>query len=606
MADLFRDSVAGQLLRYAFPGTLQYPEEKLEFKLPPGFQLSGLSSNTSERTLSGLEERKPDAAGPQSINGTSEGPTVYPDPDSSSPNSKAGVDSRSVENDEQPEPNVLKTNSDLEGTPSRAIKDEVTDTPIMPEESPDGIVLVDWYSPDDQENPQNWSNTKKNLVAAQIFTYTFAVYMGSSIYTSSIPDIQIVFGVSTTVASLGLSLYVLGYGVGPMLFSPLSEMPIVGRNPPYIVTFGLFVILSLPTALADNFAGLITLRFLQGFFGSPCLATGGASLGDMYPFVKLPYALAIWVVFASVGPALGPPISGFSVPALNWRWSLWEILIFSGPVFLVLFFFLPETSGDTILLKRAARLRKLTGNPKLSSQSEIKQAKMRVSKIIVEAAWRPYQIMFLDPAILFANVYTSLVYGIYYSFFEVFPIVYTGIYEFNLGETGLVFLTISVSNALAIVLYFTYLYLVFEPEIKAHGLKYPERRLIPAIYFSVLASVGLFLFGWTCRSDVHWIASAIGVVVFTVGIFIVIQCIFVYIPISYPQYAASLFAGNDLVRSAVAAAAILFSGPLFGNLGVVYGVTLLAWLTVGCVGGMFALYHYGARLRARSRFAVSE
>ena len=70
-------------------------------------------------------------------------------------------------------------------------------------------------------------------------------------------------------------------GTGPLLFSPLSEIPIIGRNPPYIITFAIFVILCVPTALVDNFAGLLVLRFLQGFFGSPCLATGGATFGDL-------------------------------------------------------------------------------------------------------------------------------------------------------------------------------------------------------------------------------------------------------------------------------------------------------------------------------------
>lgn len=104
---------------------------------------------------------------------------------------------------------------------------------------------------------------------------------------------------SPTAASLGLALYVLGYGVGPLVFSPLSEIPIIGRNPPYMVTFGIFVILCVPTALIDDFSGLLALRFFQGFFGSPCLATGGASVGDLYNLIKLPYFLTCWAAFAT-------------------------------------------------------------------------------------------------------------------------------------------------------------------------------------------------------------------------------------------------------------------------------------------------------------------
>jgi MFS family permease len=67
----------------------------------------------------------------------------------------------------------------------------------------------------------------------------------------------------------------------------MSEIPAIGRNPVYFVTFALFVILCLPTALVDNFGGLLVLRFLLGFSGSPCLANGGASMGDMVRLQRL-------------------------------------------------------------------------------------------------------------------------------------------------------------------------------------------------------------------------------------------------------------------------------------------------------------------------------
>lgn len=67
----------------------------------------------------------------------------------------------------------------------------------------------------------------------------------------------------------------------------MSEIAIFGRNWVYLPTFILFVIISVPTALVKNYAGLLVLRFLQGFFGSPCLANGGATVGDIVSFVAL-------------------------------------------------------------------------------------------------------------------------------------------------------------------------------------------------------------------------------------------------------------------------------------------------------------------------------
>lgn len=82
------------------------------------------------------------------------------------------------------------------------------------------------------------------------------------------------------------------------------------------------------------------------------------------------------------------------------------------------------------------------------------------------------------------------------------------------------------------------------------------------------------------------------------------QCLFMYLAFTYPQYAASLFAGNDAARSLLAAGAVLFAHPLYKSLGIGPGISILGAVTVGFIGGIFPLYFFGAKLRARSRFAV--
>lgn len=98
-------------------------------------------------------------------------------------------------------------------------------------------------------------------------------------------------------------------------------------------------------------------------------------------------------------------------------------------------------------------------------------------------------------------------------------------------------------------------------------------------------------------------APTIGLGMSVGGTFLIIQSIFLYLPFTYPKYAASLFAANDLARSTMAAGAILFSRPLFLNLGVAAGVSLLGGLTIVCAFLLFLLYRYGASLRAKSQFA---
>ena len=88
---------------------------------------------------------------------------------------------------------------------------------IAPQKTADGITLVDWYTTDDPANPQNWNSWYKAFVTLQIFLYTFGVYAASAIYAPAEGDVMKKFGVGQSKASLGLSMYVIGYGVGPLV-----------------------------------------------------------------------------------------------------------------------------------------------------------------------------------------------------------------------------------------------------------------------------------------------------------------------------------------------------------------------------------------------------
>jgi DHA1 family multidrug resistance protein-like MFS transporter len=612
MADLIRDAPLGQLIRFVTRNKyLQYPEEKPGFKLPESWDAvlnnpDVIIDETPGANNNALLTGTALASSASSTVAATEDPKAKGETEKETEDVERGdaVPVR-LHRSRSPQETQAYTIDRLEADEEHDVE-KVKSIPVVPKRTKDGHVLVDWYYSDDNENPHNWTNNRRLGVALIICLYTFVVYTSSAIYTSSTEGIMHAFGVSQLKATLGLSLYVLGYGIGPLVFSPLSEIPRIGRNPVYIVTMFLFVIISIPTALVKNYPGLMVLRFLQGFFGSPCLASGGASLGDIYSLMALPYAMMAWVSAAYCGPALGPLLSGFAVPVKGWRWSLYESIWASAPIFILMFLLLPETSGANILLRRAQRLRKLTGNERFMSQSEIDQRHMKVSAIAIDALIKPMEITIKDPAVLFVQIYTAIIYGIYYSFFEVFPRVYPVYYGMNLGEIGLVFLCVLVSCMIGVGVYLAYLYYYMDPRIAKRGWPIQESRLVPALPASLGPTIGLFLFAWTARSSIHWIVPTIGITIYGATVFVVMQCIFVYIPLSYPMYAASLFAANDFFRSALACGSVLFAQPLFDNLGVAKGTSLLGGLSVIGIIGIWLLYFYGARLRSLSKFAISD
>lgn len=190
-----------------------------------------------------------------------------------------------------------------------------------------------------------------------------------------------------------------------------------------------------------------------------------------------------------------------------------------------------------------------------------------------------------------------------------------------MGESNLPFLSVVVSLIVCVPAYCGYFYYIVTPRVMKVGFGAPEGRLVPGLYATFCVPAGMFLFGknspprgkdwlanniiaWTTREDVHWIVSVIGLFLTMCGCYVIIQAMFLYLPFTYPQYAASLFAANDFARSSFAAGCILFSGPMFNNLGVAKGCSLLGGLAFGCTIGIYVLYYFGSNLRARSRFAV--
>ncbi|KAF2672095.1 cycloheximide resistance protein [Microthyrium microscopicum] len=465
--------------------------------------------------------------------------------------------------------------------------------------------VVEFTGSDDEDNPQNWSGAKKSFVFSLICLLTFSIYSASAIITPAEPVFEQIFGVSAEVSSLVLSMYVLGYGIGPLIFSPMSEMPAVGRNLAYLSSFFIFIVITAIASRVSNYPGLVVLRFIQGFFGGPVLATGAASAQDLFPFNKVPYALSCWAVFAYAGPALGPVLTGFSVPLSTWRWTFYETLILCGFTFVLLFFFLPETNAEYILGKRAQRLRLKTGDSSIKTRSEIHAGNKDWLKLTAYHLTMPFKITILDPSVLFINLYTALVYGIYYSFFESFPLVYIGIYGFSIGIMGTVFLSVIIGAAIGLAIYTALVWFIYEPYTLKNGVGHPESRLVPGIYAAAFAPAGMFIFGYASRSDITWVAPTVGIAMYAASSFILVNVIFVYLPISYPRYAASVFAANGFLRSAMACGAIHFSQPLFGNLGVGDGCAILGSLAAACAFGFLALYSYGPKLRARSKFAES-
>ncbi|GMM58972.1 hypothetical protein DAKH74_055890 [Maudiozyma humilis] len=464
--------------------------------------------------------------------------------------------------------------------------------------------LVTWNGPSDPDNPLNFSRFKKLLIVFQIMVLTFVTYMASAIVSPGEEEIRKEFKVGHITVTLNLAVYVLAYGIGQVIFSPLSEIAKVGRQLIYTYTFFVFTVFQIACATVPNFGGLIVLRFIAGLMCGPALATGGASITDIIEGRQLTAYIAMWAIGAVLAPVMAPIVGAAMVIAKNWRWIFWLLTFVSAAALVFFILFFQETSANSILSRRASRIRKITGDDRYYTVQERKDESTALSAFLISTFYRPIEIIVKEPIVLAFDIYISFIYGALYLFFESFPLVFVGIYHFTLMESSLAFLGFFVGCCIAFPLLMLFLHKVIYP---AHDNNtfVPEKFLILAMGVSWMLPLSQFLFGWAAST--HWIVPIIAEIFFIIAVWNLFQVTFSYLAFSFPDHVASVFAGNGFMRSVFACAFPLFGQAMFKNLAIEgypvgWGSTIVGFVTLVLAAIPFVLYKYGATLRSKSKF----
>ncbi|KAL1976372.1 hypothetical protein VTN31DRAFT_2654 [Thermomyces dupontii] len=473
-------------------------------------------------------------------------------------------------------------------------------------------ILVSWDE-NDPMHPHSMSRARRWLITVIVSLGSICVTCTSSMYVMIYGQITEEFHCSTLVATVGLSTYVFGLGVGPLVLAPLSEF--YGRRIIYIVSFAVFSLWLIPCAVAQNIETMIIVRFFAGLAGSAFLSVAGGTVGDMFPRQELGAPMMFYTASPFVGPELGPLVGGFINQYTNWRWTFYVLLIWAGAQLVALVFLVPETYHPVLLKRKAMKLRASTGNDAYIAPMEKK--KRSITQTILQSVYRPMQMLTLEPMCLNLCIYSSLLLGILYLFFGAFGEIFRDVYGFQLWQVGASFLGILVGMLVAMATdpFWKWNYQRLERNhrkaLEERGAEeekpasMPEWRLPPAIGGAPLVTIGIFIFAWTTYPHVHWIAPIVGSAVFGIGNLLVFSGIFTFLVDAYPLYAASALAANSFARSSFAGAFPLFGHSMYSRLGYNWASTLLAFLTLLMLPFPYIFFRYGKQIRKRSRFATS-
>ncbi|PQE12998.1 MFS multidrug transporter protein [Rutstroemia sp. NJR-2017a BBW] len=477
---------------------------------------------------------------------------------------------------------------------------EVLNHPYRGSGTEDDPYVVE-YIPNDRRNPMGWSMFKKWTITLLVAVATLAVSFVSSAYTGGVDQIMMEFNVGTEVVTLGVSLFVLGFAIGPLLWAPLSEL--YGRQVLFLGTYLALTAFNAGAAGSQNIQTLLILRFFAGAFGSSPLTNAGGVIADMFAASHRGVAMAIFASAPFMGPAIGPIVGGFLGDAEGWRWVEGLMAIFTGALLIIGGLTIPETYTPVILRRRAKKMSAMTGKV-YKSKIEVDNGAKSIKQEFKIALSRPWILLFREPIVFLLSLYMAIIYGTLYMLFSAFPIVYQVERGWSAGVSGLAFLGVLVGMMIAVgySLWDNKRYNNVAAQHK--GMAPPESRLPPAIIGSFALPIGLFWFAWTNYPGLHWSISIIATAPFGFGMVLVFLSIMNYLIDTYVIYAASVLAANSVLRSLFGAAFPLFTTYMYENLGIHWASSIPAFLALACVPFPFLFYKYGEAIRMKCKFAA--
>ncbi|KAM7214802.1 Major facilitator superfamily domain containing protein [Rhypophila decipiens] len=450
--------------------------------------------------------------------------------------------------------------------------------------TPDDPCIVTFLPDHDPRDPMRfplWLRWTLCLAAAWV---TFSVAFISSAYAGGVPSMSADLGVSPESATLGLSLFLFGFVLGPFLWAPCSA-----------------------TCFGRNLPVLLILRLLSGATGAATLTNSGAVIADIFAPKDRGLAITVYALVPLFAPVVGPMVGAYVSATYGWRWSMAVMAAMSASAMLVAALLLPETYAPVLLEKRARRLSVLTGKVYISAAvaSAGGGNKKSLSSSLAIALSRPFRLAVNVPIISLLALYQAVVFGTLYLSFTAFPIIWSDLLGYPAEQSGLAFLGVLVGILFSVVFAIWDNNRYVKRVEQLCGMPAPPELRLPACCVGGIAIVaGLLFFAWTATAKTHWIVHSASGVPFGFGIVLVTISTTNYLVDSYTIYAASALTVCICGRAVCGAVFPLFVRSLFASVGVWWGLLIPTFLSLLCLPFPFWFLCYGPAIRARGKYAA--
>lgn len=162
----------------------------------------------------------------------------------------------------------------------------------------------------------------------------------NDMYTPALPAMCRFFGCAVSVSQLGLTMGMIGLGIGQMILGPVSDK--YGRKPVLIVTTLLFIAAAVASVFSPTIHVFNLCRFFQGIGASSGYFLAKTIPADVYAGRPLARLMALIGAINGIAPASAPVIGGIMADAFGWK-SIFLLLAGFAVIVLVMAWIVKES-----------------------------------------------------------------------------------------------------------------------------------------------------------------------------------------------------------------------------------------------------------------------
>lgn len=457
----------------------------------------------------------------------------------------------------------------------------------------------------DKDDPRNWTSKRKWMMVAAIIPIDLSVSWGASGFSPAVSDFANDMHVSEQVATLGLSMYILGLSAGPMSLAPLSEY--FGRRPVYVISYAIFLLLLLGTTYVENLGGFLVLRFFSGYFSSVTISNFGGTIADLFHHHDTGPAMSLFLFAATNGSPTGFVLFSFIAQDRSWR-AVFRIMFFICLAFWIILAvalcLLGETRHSVLLSRRVRRQYREPNHENLNVPDELKQD--TPTQVFRTALIRPFKFLISEAIVQFGALVNGYLYGLSFLFNGAFHMIFgSNGYGYNTIGIGLSFMGIVLGISMGLVTN-VYQERYYQRQVsQSDGQDVPEARVHLAKVAALVLPISLLFFSITSQPFIDSIVPIVASGFWGWSFYTLILMTLTYTEDAYKTYSASALAGIGLVRNVAGAVFPLLGRLLFVKVGTRNACLILTAMSLLMTPVPFVLARRGESLRRRSPWAIA-